>query len=108
VKRKLAARFWDLCAADFLSPKDFVRHAVLVLLIFGVAHLAGLREFTSVLNGTTGAVGMDMETATLLGASYVLVYLAAILLMPILLIAAAFVAVWQKIRARKQPPGHDF
>lgn len=104
MRRSLANRFWDLCAADFLSPKDFVRHAVLVLLVFGVAHLAGLREYTSVLNGTTGAVGVDMETATLLGVGYVLAYLAAILFVPILLIAAALVAAWQWIAARKQPP----
>jgi hypothetical protein len=102
VKRSFASRCGDLCAADFLSPKDFVRHAVLVLAVFALVHLCGLREYTSVLNGTTGAVGMDMETATLLGVGYVLVYLAAILLAPILLIAAALVAVWQKITARKQ------
>ncbi len=61
-----------------------MRHAVLVLLVFGLAHTAGLREYTSVLNGTTGAVGMDMETATLLGITYVLLYLAAVLVVPIL------------------------
>lgn len=103
MKRTLTDRFWDLCAADLLSPKDFVRHAVLVLLVFGGVHACGLREYTSVLNGTTGAVGMDMETATLLGGGYVLLYLAAILLVPILLTAGGLLAVWKRIENRKKP-----
>jgi hypothetical protein len=102
MKQSITDRFGDLCAADFFSPKDFVRHAVLILLAFGLAHACGLREYTSVLNGTTGAAGMDMETATLLGTAYVLIYLAAILLAPILFIAAGLIGVWQRIEARKR------
>jgi len=104
VKGNLVGRFWNLCGADFFSPKDFVRHATLIVLAFAVIHLFGLREYTSFLNGTTGSVEMDPTTAGLLGIVYVLFYLAAILLAPILLIAAGFIASWQRIRARKQLP----
>ena len=81
-----AHRWWE---ADLLSPKDFVRHAVLVCLVFAVAHVCGLREFTSVLNGTTGSVDMDWQTASVLGVTYILLYLAFVLLVPTLVLAAA-------------------
>ena len=102
MKRSVGDRFRDLCAADFFSPKDFVRHALLILVVFGLAHFCGLREYTSVLNGTTGAVCMDMKTATLLGVAYILLYLAAILIVPVLLIAARIILVWHGIETRKQ------
>lgn len=104
MKRNFVGRFWDLCGADFFSPKDFVRHALLIVLVFALIHAIGLREYTSILNGTTGSVEMDPDYAALLGIVYVLFYLAAILGAPILLIAAGFIAVWQKIRTRKQFP----
>jgi phosphotransferase system glucose/maltose/N-acetylglucosamine-specific IIC component len=102
VKRNFVTRFWDLCGADFFSPKDFVRHAILIVLVFAVMHALGLREYTSVLNGTTGSVEMDPTYAALLGIVYILFYLAAILLAPILLIAAGLITAWQRIRTRKQ------
>lgn len=104
MKRTLVTRFWDLCGADFFSPKDFVRHAVLIVVAFALIHALGLREYTSVLNGTVGSVEMDPDYAALLGIVYILFYLAAILLAPILLIAGGFIAVWHKLRARKQLP----
>ena len=42
--------------AEFLSPKDLLQRAGAISVLFLVAHLAGLREFTSVLNGTVGSV----------------------------------------------------
>lgn len=98
---KLFDRFWKICAADFLSPKDFVRHAVLIVMVFGIVHLLGWRECTSVLNGTTGAPGMDMETALLLGIAYALLYFATVVLVPILLIAAGLLALWRRSITKK-------
>jgi phosphotransferase system glucose/maltose/N-acetylglucosamine-specific IIC component len=93
-----------MCGADFFSPKDFVRHAILIVVAFAIIHAIGLREYTSVLNGTTGSVEMDPASAALLGIVYILFYLATVLLAPILLIAAGFIAAWQRIRTRKQFP----
>ena len=104
MKRNFIGRFWGCCSADFFSPKDFVRHAILIVLVFALIHTIGLRDYTSVLNGTTGSVEMDPDNAALLGIVYILFYLAAILLAPILLTAAGFIAVWQKIRTRRQFP----
>jgi hypothetical protein len=90
-------RWWS---ADFFSPRDFVRRAVLILVVFVVVQLCGLREYTSVLNGTTGSVGMNPHTAALLGMLYVLVYLGTILGVPMLLIAAALMTIWNKRQGR--------
>ncbi len=88
-------------SADFCSPKDFVRHGLLILLAFGVVHFLGLREFTSFLNGTTGDLNVNPDNATLLGVVYVGFYLAAILLAPICFIAAALLALWERHQASR-------
>jgi hypothetical protein len=101
VKKNFTRRFWDICAADFFSPKDFLRHAVLIVLAFGVAHLFGLREHTSFLNGTTGSVELGYELSTFLGMTYLGLYFAAVLLAPILVLAAGLVSLWLKYQSRK-------
>ena len=98
LKPKFKRRWWE---ADFCSPKDFVRHAVLIVIVFSVAHVCGLREHTSFLNGTGGSAGMDYETSALLGVTYVLLYLACVLLVPTMLLAAALLLVWQRWTKRE-------
>ena len=93
------AHWWS---AEMFSPKDFVRHAVLILLVFGIVHLLDLRDYTSVLNGTPGATGMDPTNAALLGILYVLCYLAAILAAPIFFLTAGFLVVWKKFKTSLQ------
>lgn len=101
MKYHLTRRFSDLCGADFFSPKDFIRHAVLIVFVFGVAHLFGLREYTSFLNGTAGSVELGYELSTLLGVTYLLLYFAVVLLVPILILAALLVSLWLKHQASK-------
>jgi hypothetical protein len=86
-------RWWE---ADFFSPKDFVRHAVLICVVFAVAHLFGLREFTSVLNGTTGSTELGWQVSAVLGVTYIFFYLAFVLLTPTLLLAAAILTITRK------------
>ena len=107
MKQTSVGRFGSWCGADFFSPKDFVRHAVLILIVFGLLHVAGLREYTSFLNGTTGSLNMNPQNAALLGLVYLLAYMAAILLVPILLIAAAISATWQNLARRSQAPSNE-
>ncbi|MSU57552.1 MAG: hypothetical protein EXS35_05135 [Pedosphaera sp.] len=95
------SRWWS---AEFFSAKDFCRHGVLILLAFAGIHLLGLRESTSVLNGTTGAVNMNPDNAVLLGVLYVLLYLAAILLVPIFFITAGLLMLWEKFLASRRTP----
>lgn len=83
------------------SPRYFLEWAVMLAVLFLVVHLAGLRNFTSVLNGTIGSTSLDWNTAAFLGTGYVLVYLAFVLGVPILLLAALILKVWQKVAAKK-------
>jgi hypothetical protein len=89
--------------AEFLSPKDLVKRAVLIVCAFAVAHLLGLREFTSVLNGTTGSMDMSWQAAAIRGVIYIFLYLAFILLVPTLLLAAAIAAAIRKFVSVRSP-----
>jgi hypothetical protein len=82
--------------ADFLSPKDLVKRALMIGVAFAIAHLMGLREFTSVLNGTTGSVDMSWQASAFRGLIYIFLYLALILLVPALLLAAVMIAAARK------------
>jgi hypothetical protein len=93
----LRARIASLWRAEFFSPRDFVRRALVIALFYLALHLAGLREFTSVLNGTMGSVNLGWGLSAFLGLTYIFAYLAFVLLVPILLLAAALLAVWKRI-----------
>src|SRR5947208_9226207 len=79
------AKLWRV---RFFSPKDFVRRALIICLLFGLAHLLGLKEFTSVLNGTTGSLALGWTISAILGLTYVLLYVAFVLLFPIFFLTA--------------------
>ena len=78
-------------AASQIMSKFFSRHARqpqgplpsvgyllewagLLTALFLIANLAGLRQYTSVLNGTIGSTTLNWQTASFLGAAYVFVY----------------------------------
>ena len=86
--RRLAA-VWR---ADFLSPKDLIRRALVMTVIYLTVHAAGLREFTTILNGTMGSVELGWRTSAFLGLLYIFAYLSFVLLVPVLILAAAFLA----------------
>ena len=94
-----ASRIWR---AEFCSPKDFVRRALLISIAFLAVHLAGLKEFTSILNGTTGSVELGWGLSAFLGLMYILGWLAFVILVPILLLAAAMLTLWNRVIG-----GHD-
>ena len=97
MRRKVWKKLAGIWRAEFLSPKDFVRRAVVITLLYLAASLAGLREFTTVLNGTMGSVELGWRVSAFLGMAYILLYLAFVLLVPILLLAAGLLTIWQKI-----------
>ena len=92
-------KFDRLVGADFFSPKDFVRHAVLIVVLFAVVHLFGLREYTSIISGTMASPTLGAETCTLLAIIYMVFYFGAVVLAPVLLIAAGLLLLWEKVRA---------
>jgi hypothetical protein len=97
MNRRVLQRFRNLWRAEFLSPKDFLRRALVISLLFLIAHLADLREFSSLLNGTTGSVELGWRLSAFFGLSYIVLYLAFVLLVPILILAAALLVLWQRI-----------
>jgi hypothetical protein len=84
------------------SAGYFLEWAAMLLALFIIANIAGLRQFTSVLNGTVGSTTLDWQTASFLGAAYVMVYLAFILGAPTLILAAGILALWRKFGGNKE------
>jgi hypothetical protein len=84
------------------SAGYFLEWAGLLMALFVIANLAGLRQFTSVLNGTVGSTTLDWQTASFLGAAYVMVYLAFVLGAPTLIIAAGILTLWRKFAGNKE------
>jgi ABC-type multidrug transport system fused ATPase/permease subunit len=83
--------------APFLTPKDLVLRAAVFCALFLLAHVAGLRESTSFLSGTVPSPDTSWQHAAFLGSVYILLYFAFVLLVPILLLAAIFSAVWRRV-----------
>ncbi len=73
-----------------------MQRALGVSVLFLLAHLAGLREFTSVLNGTVGSVAAGWKLSGFLALIYLLLYLASVILVPVLVLAALILMVWQR------------
>ena len=92
--------FWQKLAifrrAEFLSARDLLQRALGLSGLFLLAHLAGLREFTSVLNGTVGSVAAGWKLSSFLALVYILLYLAFVILVPVLVLAALILVVWQR------------
>ena len=92
MSRNLWHRLAALWRAEPFSPKDFVRRAVVVTIIFLAVHIAGLRDYTCFLNGTVASPELGRGMSAFLGLAYVFAYLGVVLLVPILLLAAAILA----------------
>lgn len=95
-------RLGNLWHAEFLSRKDLLQRAFVIGVAFLAAQLAGLREFTSVLNGTTGSMALGWDVSAFLGILYIAVYLAFVLLVPVLILAALILTIWQSIRRKRE------
>ncbi len=96
-------RFWR---AEFLSPKDLLFRAVTISVLFLIAHIAGLRDYTSFLSGTLPSPETSWKQASFFGLVYLLLYFAVVLFSPILLLAAGMLKGWEllkRARTRKEP-----
>ena len=81
---------------------SFIRLALLLTVMFGLAHLAGLREFTTMLNGTMANVEVGWRMSVFLGTVYILGYLGFVLLVPTLVLAAVFLKVAECVGGRRR------
>lgn len=87
--------------AEFLSAKDMIQRAAAITGLFLVVHLAGFRELTGILNGTIGSVALGWDLSAILAVFYIVLYLAFVIVVPVLLLAAAILMVWQRLRKNR-------
>jgi len=90
-----------LWKAEIFSPAALVLRAILIAMLFCASELLGLREYTTFLSGTSGNVNLSWNTTSLLGLIHLLLYVAFILLVPILLITAGLLAAWNRWNSRR-------
>jgi hypothetical protein len=97
---ELLRRVWK---ADAFSPTAFVVRAVIISVFYCLSELAGLREYTTFLSGTSANLNVSWQTAATLGLIHLLLYVAFILLVPASLITASLLLLWGKPSGRSQP-----
>jgi hypothetical protein len=68
------------------TPAGLLTRAVFLAALFGVAHLCGLRDYTSVFSLTSPAGGPGGALALALGSTYAILYLLFVLVAPILVL----------------------
>jgi len=101
---KLKEGLRRLWRAEMFSPAGFVQRALVIGVVFLLVHLAGLREYTSILNGTVGPDSAGWAGSAFLGMTYIIVYLAFVILAPMLILAAGMLVVWQRLLNPQKKP----
>ena len=83
--------------AEFLSARDLLQRAAVISVLFLALHLAGFREFTGVLNGTIGSLTLGWKLSAFLAVIYIVFYLAFVVLVPVLVLAAGILTVGRRL-----------
>ena len=91
--------------APVFSPRAFLVRAFLIAAAYGLSELAGLREYTSFLSGTSANPELSTRTASLLGVLHLLLYVGFIVVVPILVLAAGLLAGWGRCEGARTPQG---
>ncbi|MHC4199878.1 MAG: hypothetical protein ACYSU0_07800 [Planctomycetota bacterium] len=86
--------------APLLSPRGLAARAALIALVYTLLHLAGVREYASILSGTLPTGDPNDYLAMTLGVVYVLVHLAFFLVAPVLVLAAGILRGLEHLIAR--------
>ena len=88
-----------------MSAKDMLQRAAAISVVYLLMHLAGFREFTGILNGTIGSLSLGWNLSALLAVIYIVFYLMFVILVPVLVLGAAILIIWQKcFWGKKLPP----
>jgi len=92
-----------------LTPpvRGLIKRAAVLVGLYAIAGLAGLRQYTTFLSGTSADTTLQPDTVMRLGLLYLLLYFSFILLVPILLIAAALLAGNTAWQARRSKPARS-
>jgi hypothetical protein len=87
-----------LLIGSFFSPLSLLMRAAFLLIVFGVFHLLGWRDDTRILSGTS----LPSDAAVVRGLLYAAAYFSAVIVSPILLLAAAMqTAMYRVFLSRK-------
>ncbi len=89
--------------ADAFSPTAFVARAVIIAVCYCVSELAGLREYTTFLSGTSANLNLSWQTVATLGLIHLLLYVAFLLLVPVSLVTAGLLLLWHNGAAEVRP-----
>lgn len=85
---------------ELLSARGFAARALMLSMAFAICHGAGFREYTSVLCGTS-PTGQALDAlSALLACLYLVVYLAFVLIVPVMLLSAAMMKALESVVMR--------
>ena len=104
--KSLFGLFRQVWKADAFSPTAFVARATIIAVCYCISELAGLREYTTFLSGTSANLNVSWQTAATLGLIHLLLYVAFILLVPVSLITAGLLLIGEKWNHRNLAADH--
>lgn len=87
-KRHILKRYLRLIVWPLFTPAGFVLRAAILTVVFLTAHLAGLRDYMSLISGMLPESGVSYAGAALFCGIYMFLYFAFILVVPVLLIGS--------------------
>jgi hypothetical protein len=99
----LLGRLWR---AEVISPAGLVMRAVTLSVFYAVSCIAGLQEYTTFLSGASPNVNLSWRMGSTLGLIHLLLHFAFILLVPILLITAGLLALWNHRKPQERSDVH--
>ena len=89
-KRKIGRAFFNM---DIFTPRGFFLRAILIFLIFAVFDIAGLGKYAMILSGTAPSGVPENFSTQFFSVLYILFYLGAVILAPILFIASGILRI---------------
>jgi hypothetical protein len=85
------------------SWRGLLLRAVELPTLFAVAHLCGLAEYTTFLSGNIASLEVSRTVAQVLGSTYLVFYLLAVLVAPVLLLGSGLLAAATRLVASRRP-----
>jgi hypothetical protein len=89
-KRKISRAFFN---TDIFSPNGFYIRAMLILLVFFLLDATGFRKYAMLISGTSPVGDPQSMTTLLCAVLYLLFYLGAVIVSPVLLIASVILKI---------------
>jgi len=102
MKISLGKKYAIFQRAELLSARDLLQRAAAICGLFLLVHLAGFREYTGILNGTIGSMALGWKLSTFLAVFYIVLYLAFVIVVPVLVLAAGILVVWGRLRNKAE------